>query len=83
METIIGTQTEAVISRRKGNLSAPNGGRNFTQDNLEAIISREDKQYAAVLSSFVDPDPHGSKLIWLSGIRIRIRNADPDPGALK
>jgi hypothetical protein len=25
------------------------------------------------------PDPHGSTLIWLSWIRIRIDNADPDP----
>ncbi len=30
-----------------------------------------------------DPDPHGSVLIWLSWIRIRIGNADPDPGARK
>jgi hypothetical protein len=31
------------------------------------------------LSSVLDPDPHGSALIWLSWIRIRIGNADPDP----
>ncbi len=37
------------------------------------------------LSSVVDPDPHGSALIGLSWIRIRIGNADldPDPGAWK
>jgi hypothetical protein len=31
----------------------------------------------------VDPDPHGSSLTWLSWIRIRNGNADPDPGARK
>jgi hypothetical protein len=31
----------------------------------------------------VDPEPHGSALIWLSWIWIRIGNADPDPGAWK
>jgi hypothetical protein len=33
----------------------------------------------------LDPDPHGSALIWLFLIRIQIRigNADPDPGAWK
>ncbi len=32
-------------------------------------------------NSVVEPelDPHGSALIWLSWIRIRIANADPDP----
>ncbi len=29
------------------------------------------------------PDPHGSSLIWLSWIRIRIGNADPYLGARK
>jgi hypothetical protein len=37
--------------------------------------------------SFVDPDPdsdlHGSTLIWLSWIRIRMGNVDPDPGTRK
>jgi hypothetical protein len=28
-------------------------------------------------------DPHRSAFIWLSWIRIRIGNADPDPGAWK
>jgi hypothetical protein len=31
------------------------------------------------VTSVVDLDPHGSALVWLSWIRIRIRNADPDP----
>ncbi len=31
----------------------------------------------------MDPDPQGSVLIWLSRIRIRIGNADPDSGASK
>jgi hypothetical protein len=31
----------------------------------------------------VDPDPHGSALIWLSWIRIRIGNADLNQGAWK
>jgi hypothetical protein len=34
-------------------------------------------------SAAADPDPHGSALIWLSWIRIRIGNADPDPGIRK
>jgi hypothetical protein len=34
-------------------------------------------------TSVVDPDPHGSALIWLSWICIRIGNADPDSGAWK
>ncbi len=33
--------------------------------------------------SAADPDPHGSALIWLSWVRIRIGNADPDPGTRK
>ncbi len=28
-----------------------------------------------------DPDPPGSAFIWLSLLRIRIPNTDPDPGA--
>ncbi len=31
----------------------------------------------------LDPDPHGSALIWLYWIRILIGNADPDPRARK
>ncbi len=31
----------------------------------------------------LDLDPHGSAFIFLSLIRIRIDNADPDSGALK
>jgi hypothetical protein len=31
----------------------------------------------------VDPDPPESAFIWLSWIRIRIGNVDPDPGAWK
>ncbi len=31
----------------------------------------------------LDPDPHGSALILLFWIRIRLGNADPDPGAKK
>jgi hypothetical protein len=34
-----------------------------------------------ILTSVVDPDLHGYALVWLSWIRNRIRNADPDPGA--
>jgi hypothetical protein len=36
-----------------------------------------------LFTSVVDPDPHGVAFIWLSWIRIRIGNAEPDPGALK
>jgi hypothetical protein len=32
------------------------------------------------LDSVLDPDQHGSAFIWLSWIRIRIGNADPDSG---
>jgi hypothetical protein len=32
-----------------------------------------------VAGSVVDPDPLGSAFIWMSWIRIPIRNADPDP----
>jgi hypothetical protein len=31
----------------------------------------------------VDPDPYEFAFVWLSLIRIRIGNADPDPGAWK
>jgi hypothetical protein len=31
----------------------------------------------------MDPDPNGSVMIWLSWIRIRLGNADQDPGARK
>ncbi len=34
-------------------------------------------------TSIVDPDLNGSAFIWLFWIRIRIGNADPDPGAWK
>jgi hypothetical protein len=33
-------------------------------------------EYISLQSSVADPDPHGSALIWLSWIRIRIGNAD-------
>jgi hypothetical protein len=33
----------------------------------------------SLLSSVVDPDPHGSEFVWLSWIRIRIGNAGPEP----
>jgi hypothetical protein len=36
-----------------------------------------------VAYSVVNSDPHGKALIWLSWIRIRICNADQDPGAWK
>ncbi len=31
----------------------------------------------------MDPEQHGSAFIWLSWLRIGIRNSNPDPGAWK
>jgi hypothetical protein len=45
------------------------------------------KLHYFVMYSVSDPDTHGSALIWLTWIRIRIENADtypdPDPEARK
>jgi hypothetical protein len=34
-------------------------------------------------ANVVDPDPHGSELIFVGWIRNRFGNADPDPGDKK
>ncbi len=39
------------------------------------------KRYVKIIVVDPDSDTHGSAFIWLSWIRIRIGNVDPDPGA--
>jgi hypothetical protein len=41
-----------------------------------------DRHFLSMLLSnhCLDPDPHGSAVILVDWIRIRIENADPDPG---
>ena len=61
-------------------------------NSLKLCLSRKKKSVKLCLSrlrekplcgSVVDPNPHGSAFIWLSWIRIRMGNADLDPGAWK
>jgi hypothetical protein len=37
------------------------------------------KAVEKIETSVLDPDPHGSVVIWLSRIRIHVGNVDPDP----
>jgi hypothetical protein len=56
---------------------------------LERIKLRNSHCYVLIIVilqhciSVSDPDPHGTALILLSWVRIRIGNADPDKGTRK